>query len=240
MKIKDLKAVVDQGIQPVVEFTEGVNKLEVDPDVKMRCKVLCVDDSCDGMRLTCDFTEFDQYNRVYAKHNYFDEKSNPTKTWMQQKSYTPEKLQAYTLYADPEDDICVIVEDKYFLIWQRYQKEQTGESYVRWLERIVAIQSTEESTQHIPQQTNSAETKAVLPPRCVITGCFDDAEPTSVFCAWHNIGAQPLVNANKQARELVDLKICVSLAEARRICAAGGYEKAKQLAKQRLKPERPE
>ena len=38
------------------------------------------------------------------------------------------------------------------------------------------------------QQTNGAGAEATLPPRCLITGCYDDAEPTSVFCAWHNIG----------------------------------------------------
>ena len=36
--------------------------------------------------------------------------------------------------------------------------------------------------------TNGAGAEATLPPRCLITGCYDDAEPTSVFCAWHNIG----------------------------------------------------
>jgi len=39
-----------------------------------------------------------------------------------------------------------------------------------------------------PQQTNGAGAEDTLPPRCLITGCCDDAEPTSVFCAWHNIG----------------------------------------------------
>jgi hypothetical protein len=51
-----------------------------------------------------------------------------------------------------------------------------------------AAQDTKESAQHIPQQTNGAGAEATLPPRCLITGCYDDAEPTSVFCAWHNIG----------------------------------------------------
>ena len=52
-----------------------------------------------------------------------------------------------------------------------------------------AAQEQGESARHIHQQTNGgAEPK--LSPRCLITGCCDDAEPTSVFCAWHNIGRQ--------------------------------------------------
>jgi hypothetical protein len=140
VKAKDLKAIVDQGIHAVIEFTEGVNDLEVDPDVRMRCKVLRIDDFHDsGLRLMCDFTEFDQYNRAFAKSNYFDKQGNPTQTWMQQEKYTRETLQAYTLYAGPDDDICVIVDDKYARFWKLYQKENTKESYVSWLERNLKL-----------------------------------------------------------------------------------------------------
>ena len=51
-----------------------------------------------------------------------------------------------------------------------------------------AAQENVESARHAPQHTHGAEAEATLPPRCLITGCFDDADPTGVFCAWHNFG----------------------------------------------------
>lgn len=128
-----------------IEFTAGAHDLESYPEPKMRATLLFVKDDHhddDVMKIRVSYKKFDEYNKAFESHNYWgrialgqDERS---------ASYTARETGWYEveedLYVMATDDISkvlTILDNGPNKLYEAYQADPKGLSYVQWLESLV-------------------------------------------------------------------------------------------------------
>lgn len=129
----EIKTIFDKGIRPIIQCLKEIESLDVDPDEGMRGRIvdIIIKDEC--FRFIIDWSNFESYNRQYAKPNYYDEKNVPCKTWFDQSWYQKHKT-ADSIYAELDSNIFEIVEND---IYTEYQKSNSKDHYVLWLENQI-------------------------------------------------------------------------------------------------------
>jgi len=71
-----------------VEFTDYVEKHDMDFDKRQRAKVVDAHVDNDGVwRISLDFSYWEEYNKQFAKANWYDKDSNPTLKWHETRFY---------------------------------------------------------------------------------------------------------------------------------------------------------
>lgn len=143
--IKDIAQAVQAGLRPVITFRDpGVADLEAYPEANIRARIIGVAQLSDELvRLTFDFTEFDEYNKAFESANYFDDNRVPRLTARQKGKY---KLQdTYTFGANESAKrYFTVQEDAATQLMAEFRATGRFETtYVDWLEeQVLALRST--------------------------------------------------------------------------------------------------
>lgn len=134
---RDLLKLINSGIQPIIEFTEEAEFVEYDVDKDMQCKIVsCSEPDRHGtILLKCDLNGFEEYNKTFAKCNWFDENRNPRLTWFESGYYPKDGIYKFYIDADYEITTFKIVEEN--KLYNEYKQSETDKTYVRWLESLV-------------------------------------------------------------------------------------------------------
>lgn len=137
MKYSEFIKMMDNGLQPVIEFTKEIEESDYEPNAGMRCKVISYNDCKDGTALlTCNFNEFRKYNKSFAEANFYDKNDKPTLKWFDTVYYPVDGI--YSYYVDTTD--------KYELLFNivemsNYYKQYIGSkselNYINWLEKRI-------------------------------------------------------------------------------------------------------
>ncbi len=139
---KELAALVMDGICPVVTFTKRVEDQESYLEGGMRGRLIAVmRNEEEYISLAVDLTEFDDFNRQYEKANYYDKSGVARLTAREAGFYKPVE----SVYVGPADEVDVLqIEDAASLkLYERYQADSDGKSYVQWLEqKLVVLERT--------------------------------------------------------------------------------------------------
>lgn len=122
----------------VVEFTKGVGDLECYPEKGMRATIVGIleDSDRDVLKLRVSYEKFDEFNKAFESHNYFDRAGQPVLTAREAGYYHVEE----TIYVMADDDV-----DKYMKIlsngssslYDAYVAAKPDISYTLWLENLV-------------------------------------------------------------------------------------------------------
>lgn len=88
MKARDIYELFKKGVRPIIECTEGVLKLECDPDPYMRGRIKNIqienkDEEWEHLHFIIDFGEFEKYNVSFGQPNYYNDQGIPCETWFQ-------------------------------------------------------------------------------------------------------------------------------------------------------------
>ncbi len=120
-----------------VEFTEGINDLEVYAEPGMRATLLSgVDQGDDCTKVRVSFAKFDEFNKAFESANYFDKSGSAVLTARQANQYDVEDDIYFTATAPVTE--FVILDSRSATLMARYKAEATsGLSYVAWLEQQV-------------------------------------------------------------------------------------------------------
>ena len=128
---KDFAAMVQDGIHPVVTFIKGIEDKEGYAEAGMRGRIAGVDNVHEFPRFYVDFSEFDEFNKQFEAHNYYDDKGVARLTAREAGHYKPQD----TIYADGEYGVPWEIEQASRLaLHERFKASGSGLSYVQWLE----------------------------------------------------------------------------------------------------------
>jgi hypothetical protein len=146
MKTRDLMKMLDEGVQPVIKFTQKITDIDGQPDPEMMGKVIGYRDeeSWDENRndvtifIDIDLNEFETYNKTKAKSNWYDDKGVANLTWFDCGMYPKNGIESICvmLVENSEEsglDYFEIVElSKYF---KEYQVSDFKGTYAQFLEK---------------------------------------------------------------------------------------------------------
>jgi hypothetical protein len=84
-------------IGKLVEFSDGIKFMETYSEPKMRAKIIDMFDDTDDhpnkedvvVRITFDYTDFDEYNKEFDRYNYYDQEDVPRLNARQAGFYKP-------------------------------------------------------------------------------------------------------------------------------------------------------
>lgn len=105
---------LDQNQIVTVQFTDAINKLDLDdiPDENMIGKIvsLGVDpDSDESLHLVVDVSGYEEHNKKVAAHNWFDENGNATLTWFDTKWYPENGICDIYVWGTMESEIDIFI-----------------------------------------------------------------------------------------------------------------------------------
>ena len=120
--------------------TEGIRKLECDPDEGMFCRLVSIhhqkeDDDPPYYKMILNFGEFEEHNVNFMKAVYYDDDHIPRETWKEQFWYDEQKYKV-EIYAGGSDDFFELKNEENTLFLE-YVAKKTGISYIQWLENEV-------------------------------------------------------------------------------------------------------
>jgi len=138
---KELRELVNKGMNPIVEFTESVEEIEERFDKGMRAYVTKVSypDNSDCVEVTFEERDFSEYNKNIEKPNWYN---NDTEKYDLKFSETKNALNykgVISFYEMENEELCnfQIVENKSLKLFSEYQNSNEQILYVKWLENIV-------------------------------------------------------------------------------------------------------
>jgi hypothetical protein len=145
MKTRDLMKMLDEGIQPVIKFTQKIQDID-GPDPEMMGKVIGYRDeeSWDENRndvtifFDIELTGFETFNKTKAKANWYNDKGVPNLTWFESGMYPKNGIESICvmLVENSEEsnlDYFEIVElSEYF---KEYQVSDFKGTYAQFLEK---------------------------------------------------------------------------------------------------------
>lgn len=138
MKAREIFDLYLKGVCPILECNSGIESLEVDPDTGMRGKlkginIVDLDEEYEHLVFTIDFGIYEEYNRGFAKANYYNESHEPCETWFEQEWYGKEKNHV-EIYLEYTDDVFDVAQND---LYEEFKKEGGNTTYVSWLENKV-------------------------------------------------------------------------------------------------------
>lgn len=121
-----------------VEFVHGIEDLECYPEKGMRATIISIADDRDHdvMKMRVSYEKFDEFNKAFESHNYFDRAGQPVLTAREANYYTVEE----TIYVMASDDInkyMQILSESSTALYDAYRLEAPSISYTLWLENLV-------------------------------------------------------------------------------------------------------
>lgn len=141
MKVIDLKAIVEQGKKPVIQFEKEIyNYIEDSVDSKMIGKIIAttdeyLDENC--LTLHVDLNGHEAHNKSVAKRDWYDSNSKPTLTWFDSGMYPKNGIVELVLDKDLDTEkIFKFLEDNHLM--QEFLSTQEQSSYMEWLEGMVS------------------------------------------------------------------------------------------------------
>lgn len=143
MKFRDLKdqlpALRQRGPVNVEFVKDAMDYAEAYPEGGMRATVLDITtDDEDVLRLHLSFEAFDEYNKAFESHNYFDRDGQPTLT-ARDAGYYSVKDHVYVMAGDDISTYFTLMGTSASKLHQQYLDEcgDKGITYVQWLEAKV-------------------------------------------------------------------------------------------------------
>jgi hypothetical protein len=142
MKTKELMTMLDEGINPIIEFTKRISDIN-GPDFGMMGKVIRYrdrDNWGDGdvtIYFDIDMSEFEEHNKTKAKSDWYDKNSVPCLTWFESGMYPKDGIESICemLIEKEQDSDLIMVEvvevSDYF---KEYQQSEFKGTYVKFLE----------------------------------------------------------------------------------------------------------
>jgi hypothetical protein len=123
-----------------VEFVKAAaDYLEAYPEGGMRATILDVQgDEPEVLILRVSYEAFDEYNKAYESHNYYDKTGNPTLTAREADCYTVNE-NLYVMGVDEIDRFFTLMGATASKLHEQYKAEcgDKGITYVQWLEAKV-------------------------------------------------------------------------------------------------------
>lgn len=140
MKFADLMARLGEmkSRGPVhVEFINDVSVLESYPEKGMRGTIIdIVENETDVLRMVVDYSDFDEYNKAFESHDYFNDAGKPCLTAREAGYYHVEET-IYVMAGDNISNYIAIIGDERTNLYTRYLETGTEQPYVQWLEELV-------------------------------------------------------------------------------------------------------
>lgn len=140
MKGKELRELVNSGINPVVEFTEGIDELEMRWNHGMRGYVIGVSesDNADCVTIRIDEKEYTEYNKQMEIADWRKENGGEYIYKWSDLNKPNEHEGDYNFYESENEELydIKIVDDDRVRIFNQYKSEIESDkmSYVEWLE----------------------------------------------------------------------------------------------------------
>ncbi|WCK57134.1 hypothetical protein PP175_28510 (plasmid) [Aneurinibacillus sp. Ricciae_BoGa-3] len=132
----ELLKLVGTGKKPIVQFDEGLEKLDLesaDPQMMARIIGANIDTNIEGcIFVKLDFNDFEAHNKSVAKAVWWDKDHNPTLTWFESGAYPKDGIENWYLPLEEELPLHFVEEHN---LLNKYVKEQSPYSYVEWLEQ---------------------------------------------------------------------------------------------------------
>lgn len=141
MKMNELLALLKEGQKPIVTFKPGIEDVEGYPEVGMRAQLVgCpeVNTSDNTLKLTFDFSAFDDFNRPFESANYYGSNRQPNLTAREAGYYSEQESFYFMLDEDVEHNF-VLDDTESLRLYAEYRKSGFSGTYVQWLEQIVRI-----------------------------------------------------------------------------------------------------
>lgn len=135
MKNSEMAALVQDGIFPVVTFTD-LSDYESILEPKQRGRLTAVKFKHDDILVfTVDLTDFEEFNKQFESNTYFDKNHNPVLSVREAGFYES----VTELYAMPDGEFPGEVEESERLrVHDQWKKSGSTASYVQWLEDQLA------------------------------------------------------------------------------------------------------
>lgn len=132
---KELLQFIKSGNQPVVTFKERILDQEgyAEPGMRARITGIKKEDSDGCIVVHIDYTEFDEFNTAFESRNYYDKSQNPCLTAREAGFYKPQD----TMWLDMEHEVDTTIEiegDERIALFQEWNNELGGKTYIQWLE----------------------------------------------------------------------------------------------------------
>lgn len=139
MTAKELKQILNQGIQPIVQAKENIHTYtseEVCIDPGMIGKILRISTLYEGTEdehyeFSIDIGSFEEKNISFMQKDFYDKQGNACLNY---KEVGLCKDGIETLYLMPDMDVFDVVDNKNIKIFNTYKKSNTSVSYLEWLE----------------------------------------------------------------------------------------------------------
>ena len=140
MRILDIKSVVEQGKDVVIQFKENIhNYVEESVDANMIGKIVGVSEEYlddNFLTLHINLNDYKTHNQSVAKRDWFDAKGNPTLTWFDSGMYPKDGIVQIVFDKDLDlSKVITFVDDNSLL--SEYHATQPQIGYVDWLENMV-------------------------------------------------------------------------------------------------------
>jgi hypothetical protein len=139
MTIVQLAEVVRSGAKITVTCKKRIEDNESYAEGGMRAILVhATGDDGDGtVKITLDFTPFDEFNKSFETPNYFDAHHKPTLTARQYGAYKPVEQYYFDSNEKVSDIFEAVDEAQYQLLAEHKAQAEKGQSYVSWLEQQV-------------------------------------------------------------------------------------------------------
>lgn len=122
-----------------VEFVQGVEDLECYPEMGMRATLVSIVEDrgdSDVLLLRVNYETYDEFNKPFESHNYFDRAGQPVLTAREAGFYHVEET-IYMMATDKMDKYFRILDNGSNALYTAYRLAAPGISYTLWLENLV-------------------------------------------------------------------------------------------------------
>jgi hypothetical protein len=137
---KELKEIVDGGVNPVIEFNEYINDLEARFEEGMKAYITNVNIVYeDEIEIIAEERDFAEYNKNIEKPIWRKEWNGE---YIYKYSETDDAIRwngTFKFYEMLNEELCnfSVVDDSSLKLFRMYQENNNGISYVKWLENKV-------------------------------------------------------------------------------------------------------
>jgi hypothetical protein len=122
--------------KPVIEFTDDIDNAETYLESSMRANVISIaPDSAGVYMLSCNVSGFEEHNKNFESHNYFDSNQNPVLSAREAGYYTD----IVVIYVCKEFMPFKAVSENSVSLFDAYSKDKSDLSYIAWLESKIKL-----------------------------------------------------------------------------------------------------
>lgn len=143
--IQQLVEMLNNDIQPVVQFTSEIAELDGYFDVSMRAKVIAAyqNVSEESFTVVFDVNDHNEYNLQFEVPNFYGTKESDPKLTASQAGWNPltrkggNGSEGYYFAGFDETEYFTLLEVEASTLYDEYVKSKSSDTYVKWLEQML-------------------------------------------------------------------------------------------------------